>query len=86
MTLRICTQCNEHFIGQSCPHCNDSSHLQRSGNSLLGVALILGLGLSACGEKEDTGEETEEPASEPTSEPSEPAAEPADAPMYGVPG
>ncbi len=85
MKLRICGNCNEHFTGQECPHCQESPRTKRSGTSLLSVALILGLGLSACGEKdEDSGddtetEETEEPASEPD------VAEPADEDLDGVP-
>lgn len=81
MKLRICTQCYEHFMGQDCPHCQISSKKTHSGTSMLGIALILGIGLSACGEKEkDSGEDSgaEEPADEPVVEPS-------DGELYGVP-
>lgn len=81
MNLRICIQCSRHFIGQDCLHCQNEME-KRSGSPLLGMALLLGLGVSACGSKDDdSGTDTSE-ASEPAEEP---AAEPADAPMYGVP-
>ncbi len=51
------------------------------------MALLLGLGLSGCGDKsEDTGtsEPTGEPASEPAGEPEYGVAEPAGEPEYGV--
>lgn len=81
MNLRICTQCSRHFIGQDCLHCQNETE-KRSSSPLLGMALLLGLGVSACGSKdEDSGADTSETA-EPAEEPS---VEPADAPMYGVP-
>lgn len=81
MKLRICAQCSQHFMGQSCLHCQNEME-KRRGSPFLGMALLLGLGASACGSKdEDSGTDTSE-----TSETAEePEAEPADAPMYGVP-
>ena len=81
MNLRICIQCSRHFIGQGCLHCQNETEKSRRF-PLVGMALLLGLGVSACGSKDDdSGADTSE-ASEPAEEP---AVEPADAPMYGVP-
>jgi hypothetical protein len=53
MKLYHCSICQQHFIDECCPHC-----VQTQVNpSRLAVVLLLGLGLSACGEKgDDTGD------------------------------
>ena len=82
MKLHICSNCHQHFMGKSCDHCNIS---QRSSvPKIAGLALVLGLGLSACGDKdEDTADNSD---SEETAEPvEEPSAEPANEADYGVP-
>ena len=78
MKLHICSNCHQHFMGKSCDHCNISQ--RNSAPKIAGLALVLGLGLSACGDKdEDTADnsETAEPAEEP-------AAEPETAALYGA--
>ena len=67
---------------KTCEHCNSTQ--KTSIPKMVGLALILGLGLSACGEKdEDSGDDT---GSEEVEEPAEePAAEPANEADYGVP-
>ena len=77
MKLYICSRCHQHFMGTSCEHCH--SPQKTSLSKMAGLTLILGLGLSACGEKEDDS------AVEDTEEIEEPAAEPADGDLYGVP-
>ena len=73
MTIRICQRCHQHYIDNACPHCASTSKLN---SKQVMMALILGLGLTACGEKtEDTA--TSEPAEEP-------AAEPDMSDLYGV--
>ena len=73
MKLYICSSCQQHFVDKSCPHCSD-----RPSKSSLNIALamLLGLGLTGCGEKEeeDTGDSNTE----------EPTAEPDAAALYGV--
>ena len=59
-------------MGTNCEHCH--SPQQTSLSKMAGLTLILGLGLSACGEKEDTGEDLE----------AEETGEPITEPMYGV--
>ena len=91
MSLRICGSCANHILVSdlTCPHCGAKSAAEPSPTSLLtpgrktsrvsvATALLFGLSLTACGEKEDT-------SSEPAAEPSEPAVEPAGEPEYGVP-
>ena len=74
MKLQACKVCNQHIeLGTDCPHCTE-----RPSTSSISVALLLGIGLMGCGEKdEDTATESE-PAEEP-------ASEPVDEAMYGVP-
>lgn len=81
MRLYICSSCHQHFMGKTCEHCNTTS--KPTMPKMAGLALILGLGLAACGEKdEDSGDDT---GSEETEEPAdEPAAEPDVAALYGV--
>ena len=82
MNLITCKECGEYFyrIEKKCPHCidtlNSSSKKRFSSN-----ALLLGLALVGCGDKdEDTS--SSEPATEPATEP---ASEPAIENDYGVP-
>ena len=74
--LIVCTTCQQHKVAStSCPHCNEVMPKPK-----LSLAILLGVGLMACGEREDDS------ASEPAAEPAEePASEPADAALYGVP-
>ena len=74
MTLKACKICNQHVeVGTTCPHC-----LERPSSRTISVALLLGIGLMGCGEKdEDTATESEPEE--------EPASEPVDEAMYGVP-
>ena len=79
MSLKICNICNKHLINAvECPDCADiecSSRGFRSpasaGRTLL-ITALLGLGTTACGDKE--GEDTA--ISEPSEDPQ---------PAYGVP-
>ena len=74
MTLQPCRVCHQHIqMGTHCPHCSE-----KPLTSSISVALLLGIGLMGCGDKdEDTATESE-PAEEPASEPVEET-------MYGVP-
>ena len=90
MKLKTCTNCGEFFYKSDhhCPHCSidikDDTSSIPSYNRFTKSALLLGLVLTACGDKpEDTAADT---ASEPTAEPtSEPTSEPAIENDYGVP-
>jgi len=74
--LIVCTRCQQHKVASTtCPHCNEVNPTLK-----LSLAILLGLGLMACGERED--DTSSEPAAEPAEEP---ASEPADAALYGVP-
>jgi len=80
MKLKICTICHQHYFA-SCMHCTQE---KPQSKSVLSVALLLGLGMSACGDKEDTS--TTEPSAETAEEPAnEPTAEPDVQDLYGVP-
>jgi hypothetical protein len=81
--IKICYQCHTHFLSTDtgCPHCR--TKIKRiNGVSML--AILLGFGLTACGEKEDP--DTNEPTTEPsdTAGSLDSAPEPNDAPLYGV--
>jgi hypothetical protein len=73
--IKICRSCNHHFLPSDvgCPHCKTETPRRASGIPMF--ALLMGLGMTACGDKdtaeEDTAEETD------TSEPSDMA-------LYGV--
>ena len=77
MKLRTCNRCNLHFLHTepSCPHCGVSTPSRRKG---LGLALLMGIGMVACGEKED---DTASDTAEDTAIIPEPSAEE----EYGVP-
>ena len=80
MKLHICSNCHQHFIGNTCEHCDG---IQRTKlPKIAGLALVLGLGLSACGDKDDDTADNED--TEETEETEEPAAEPETAALYGV--
>ena len=76
MTLRVCNTCHKHlFNSNECTECSEiSSHPRAAlrGRAML-VGALLGLGLTACGEKD------EDTSSEPSSE-----TEPDAAALYGV--
>ena len=65
MSLNICTTCNNHYLSsdKGCPHCCSSFPNRRRA---LALATILGVGLVACGEKED--DTSTEPVAEPATE------------------
>ena len=93
MTLRICPSCSHHFLvkEQSCPHCSNAVEaISRRRPVSVATALLLGLSLTACGDKEDTVEKDD--TATPDS-PAEVSDEPVDtgivdtggfAPEYGV--
>jgi len=63
MKLYICSTCHQHFTELNCPHCVQKTPTQAPR---IALALLLGLGLTGCGEKdEDTADATEEPSAEP---------------------
>ena len=71
MSLLVCTNCGEHHFEaeHTCPHCKKPrlKGLQ-SRTRRTSIAILLGLALAGCGEKEsdtaDTATETAEPATE----------------------
>ena len=79
MSLKICNICHKHLINAvECPECADiecSSRGFRSpasaGRALL-ITALLGLGTTACGDKEDEDTAISEPSEDPQ-------------PAYGVP-
>ena len=79
---KLCTTCHMHYLDKACPHCNTespSNQVKRTIRPSLPIALLLGLGLSACPAKdEDTSIDDTNTTEEPTPEPS-------DAALYGVP-
>ena len=86
MKLIVCRTCGHHYFHSEshCANCERSFPKTkgfRKGRSA-GVALMLGIGLMACGsEDQDSGKDTAEaePAAEPANEPGQ-----GDAVMYGV--
>lgn len=73
MSLRVCNTCHKHLVNSiECPECSTTAPTTSSGRALL-IGALMGLGITGCGEKEDTA--TSEPSTE-----TEPAAEE----MYGV--
>ena len=66
MKLLLCSTCQRHIVTKECPHCaTEQSSAKRTSRSL---ALLLGLGLTGCGDKEDTAQTdtaTEEQVPEP---------------------
>ena len=78
MKIIQCSVCNNHrILGKSCPNCSNSS--QKSMPKRLALAAILGLGMTACGSKEEDSS-SQDASIEAAAEPSEPAIEP----EYGV--
>lgn len=67
MKLYICSTCHQHFMEAQCDNCVDIKNAH-SAPKTLGMALLLGLGLSACAKnKSSTGlndELTAQPAVE----------------------
>ena len=74
--IKICRNCNQHFLHSDgvCPHCHTERPKRASGVPMF--ALLMGLGMTACGDKEDTAEED-------TAEETD-TAEPSDMALYGV--
>ena len=74
--LILCKNCNQHHLSldDQCPHCTPT----KSHGTRISSLLLLGLGLTACGDK---ASDTADTASSDTA--SVPI-EPADAPEYGV--
>lgn len=72
--LIVCSGCQQHIVnGTLCPNCESSPKQSR-----LSLAVLLGIGLMGCGDKDqDSADGDAEPAEEP-------ASEPADAALYGV--
>ena len=66
MTIRICQTCHQHYMDTSCPHC--LTH-PKPPSKTIALALLLGFGLTGCGEKEEedtsSPETTEDPIPEP---------------------
>ena len=73
MTLKVCGSCHQHHhIDSACPHC-----AMRPSKGSFGFALLLGFGLSACGDKvADTAD---------TADTAEIVPEPSQEEDYGVP-
>ena len=75
MKLYICSNCHQHYLDSECPHCVTDAVPPRKKVPSMAFAMLLGLGLTACGDKEeDTAVDSAE----------EPAAEPDMAALYGV--
>ncbi len=87
MKLVACNSCGMHHYmhEESCPHCNaDRTKNLKSRRMPGAMALLLGFGLTGCGDKaDDTG--ISEPAAEPAGEPEYGVAEPSAEMDYGVP-
>ena len=76
MTLKVCPSCHQHHHkNSSCPHCST-----RIPNGSFGFALLLGIGLSACGGKSADTADTSD-----TSDSGEIIPEPSQEEDYGVP-
>ena len=74
MTLRVCNTCYKHLVNTiECPDCASGTMVNHPGRTLL-IGALLGLSLTACGDKEN-----EDTAAEPSSE-----TEPVDEALYGV--
>lgn len=55
MKRYICSTCHQHFMGVQCENCSDNQRTHLAPKRL-GLALLLGLGLSACAKnKSSTG-------------------------------
>ena len=81
MSLKLCSKCHLHYHGVegSCPHC---SIPKRTRGKSIGLALLLGIGLSACGDK---ASDTADTASGDTAETGDITPEPSEEEDYGVP-
>ena len=79
MSIKVCRNCNHHYVSteKSCPHCSLQPSRSRRG---LGLALLLGISAVACNDKEeDTATDTAEDTAQ------DPTPEPEAADLYGVP-
>jgi hypothetical protein len=58
MKLYICSTCQQHITERQCQHCSTNEIPTRSNTPSIALAVLLGLGLTACGDKDDdTAEE-----------------------------
>ena len=80
MGLIVCGSCHQHYMSESqqCPHCN---HKARSSKISLGMAFLLGLSLSGCGNKTTDTADTSGSSDTADSLPDDGV----DQPLYGVP-
>ena len=77
MTLRFCNTCHKHLVNTiQCPECSEGNKATSSNGRTLLIGALLGLSLTACGDKE---QEEDTASSEPSSE-----TEPAEEALYGV--
>ena len=61
MSFRLCHRCQNHYLSveSRCPHCAPHARSARAPKTRAGIALLMGIGLLACEEKEtDTAEDT----------------------------
>ena len=84
MRLITCQGCGLHHYqsDSNCPHCNLNRRAHKRAPTAM--ALLLGIGLTACGDKDTGSEPSSEPTAEPSGEPEYGVAEPAAEPEYGV--
>lgn len=75
MTLRVCNSCHSHLLNTiECPDCSGGTITSPATGRTLLIGALLGLSLTACGDKEE-----DTASSEPSSE-----TEPVDEALYGL--
>ena len=82
MSLKLCSKCSLHYHGveKTCPHCSLPTRARGTG---MGLALLLGISLSACeGKAVDTADTA---GSGDTAETGDITPEPSEEEDYGVP-
>ena len=86
MVLKICKNCGQHIFKTDihCPHCMSQTKRAKFFGAGISMAVLLGLGVAACGEDEKSDSAESEPSTE-TSEPSQSEPEPAQEDLYGNP-
>ena len=68
MSLTVCKNCSVHIYTTDsvCPHCGSSQKRElQVSNRRHSMAVLLGLALVGCGDKEDTASDTSEPITQP---------------------